>query len=360
MCYSIVYHGLSNDEGNAKIMKPDEYRNFLIASIPGARKASGGKEVLCRCRYCPDSKNPTHAHFYISVPQSEDELSFFNCYKCHSSGIVTNKTLVEWGIYDPKMGIDITLHNKKIMKNPRNIQYRDDVIYKLKYNDITIDDLSKYKLDYINTRLGIDLSFDDCIKHKIVINLDDILRQNNLPGTRDPRVLDILDSSFIGFVSVNNAFINMRRLVDKQLPYGLNKRYINYSLFNKFDNTHRFYVVPTQYDLRKPIRLHLSEGPFDSLGIYKNLRGGTMDNDIYSSIGGSGYKGIIKYFINTLKLPNLEINYYPDADVDQHILLDIAEALKPFNFPFIIHRNELGKDFGVKSDQMKEILFKVD
>lgn len=340
-------------------MKSNDYRNFLLSNIPGAKPASGGKEVLCRCRYCPDSSNPRHAHFYISVPQSEDELSFFNCYKCHSSGIVTNKVLIEWGIYDSNIGIDITLHNRKVMKNPRNTMFQDDVIYNLRYTDITVDDLSKYKLDYINNRLGVNLSFDDCIRHKIVINLDDILMQNNLAGTRDGKVLELLDSSYIGFISVNNAFINMRKVVDKDLPYGLNKRYINYSLFNKFDNTHRFYVVPTQYDLTKPIKLHLCEGPFDNLGILYNLRNGEIDNDIYSSIGGSGYKGIIKYFINTLKLPNLEINYYPDAEIDQNILLDIAEVLEPFHFPFYIRRNEIGKDFGVRKDQMKEVIFEV-
>lgn len=341
-------------------MNSDDYRNFLLGSIPGARKASGGKEVLCRCRYCPDSRNPTHAHFYISIPQSPDEPSFFNCYKCHSSGIVTNKTLIEWGIYDPNIGIEITLHNKKVMRNPRNNHFRDDIIYNIRYNDITVDDLSKYKLDYINNRMGFNFTFEDCIRHKIVINLDDILKQNNLTGTRDARVLEILDSSFIGFISVNNAFINMRKIIDKELSYGLGKkRYINYSLFNKYDNTHRFYVVPTQYDLTKPIKLHLSEGPFDNLGILYNLNNGIMNNDIYSNIGGSGYKGIIKYFINTLKLPNLEINYYPDAEIDQNIILDIADALEPFHFPFNIIRNEIGKDFGVRKDQMKPISFTV-
>lgn len=342
-------------------MKPDDYKNFLMSSIPGAKPVSGGREILCRCRYCPDSSNPRHAHFYISIPQSEDEPSFFNCYKCHSGGIVTNKTLIEWGIFDSDMGIKITLHNRRIMNNPKNkMKYMDNVVYNIRYNDITIDDLSKYKLDYINNRLGTNLTFDDCIRYKIVINLDDILKQNKLTGTRDPRVLEILDSSFVGFLSVDNAFINMRKITDKELPYGLNKRYINYNMFNKMDNTHRFYVVPTLYDLTKPINIHLSEGPFDNLGILFNLRDGKMDNDIYSSIGGSGYKGIIKYFINTLKLPNLNINYYPDAEIDQNILLDIADVLKPFNYPFTIRRNELSKDFGVRKEEMKEIIFEVN
>lgn len=342
-------------------MNSEEYRNFLLASIPGARSASGGKEIVCRCRYCPDSRNPRHAHFYISVPQSEDEPSLFNCYKCHSSGLVTNKTLIEWGVYDTHIGMELILHNKRIMNNPKTAMiYRDDIVYNVKYDHITVDDLSKYKLEYINKRLGSNLSFDDCMKMKIVINLDDILNRNNIPATRDPRVVEVLDNSFIGFLSVNNAFINMRKITDKELPYGLNKRYLNYSLFNKVDNTHRFYVIPTQFDLLKPINLHLSEGPFDSLGIYLNLRNGVMDNDIYANIGGSGYKGIAKYFINTMKLPNLRINYYPDADQSQHTLFDIAEALRPFKFPFTIIRNEIGKDFGVRKDRMKPITVPVE
>lgn len=342
-------------------MNPQEYSDFLLSHIPGSRRASGGKEILCRCRYCPDSSNPRHAHFYISVPQSKNDLSFFNCYKCHSSGIVTNKTLIEWGIYDPHIGMELTLHNKKIISNPQQMmRFSSDMIYKIKYTHITIDDLSKAKLDFINRRLGSNLTFDDCIRMKIVINLQDLLKENNLGYTRDPRIVDLLDSSYIGFISVNNAFVNMRKIVDKDLPFGLNKRYLNYSLFNKVDNTHRFYVIPTQFNITKTIRLHLSEGPFDSLGIYTNLMGGRMDNDIYSNIGGSGYKGIIKYFINTLKLPNVEVNYYPDAEISQHLLLDIAEALRPFHFKFNIIRNEIGKDFGVRKDQMKPIILPVD
>ena len=200
-------------------MNSDEYRNFLLSNLQGSRSVSGGKEVLTRCRYCPDSSNPNHAHFYISVPQNEDELSFFNCYKCHSCGIVTNNTLLEWGIYDPQVGIRLIQHNKKIFRNPKNLAYRDDIVYNIKYTHITKDDLSKYKLDYINNRLGLSLTYDDCIKLKIVLNLKDLLYENHLKGTRHPNIIEQLDSSFIGFLSVNNAFINMRKVVENKNLY---------------------------------------------------------------------------------------------------------------------------------------------
>lgn len=336
-------------------MNIENYTNFLLSSLPNARLVSGGKEILTRCQYCPDSKDKRHGHFYISIPQNENEPSLFNCYKCHSSGVVTNKTLLEWGIYDYNVGIDIINHNKKIMSNPKNFYMNNNIKYNIKYTNITIDDLSKYKLDYINKRLGLNLSFDDCIRFKIVLNLNDIIFENNLKYTRDGRVVELLDNSFIGFLSSNNAFLNMRRIVEKELPFGLNKRYVNYNLFNKIDNTHRFYIIPTNIDLLQPINLHISEGPFDTLGIYFNLRNCINDNSVYSNIGGSGYKGIIKYFINTLKIPNININIYPDSDIDNYILYDILKFIEPFDINCNFIRNEIGKDFGVRKDQMKPI-----
>ena len=47
------------------MMDWNAYKNFLLNNIPGAKVVSGGKEILCRCRECPDSADPNHAHFYI-------------------------------------------------------------------------------------------------------------------------------------------------------------------------------------------------------------------------------------------------------------------------------------------------------
>ena len=29
-----------------------QFINFIKSKIPGAREVSGGKEIVCRCRYC--------------------------------------------------------------------------------------------------------------------------------------------------------------------------------------------------------------------------------------------------------------------------------------------------------------------
>ena len=77
------------------MINPDLYRSHLLNSIPTAVQASGGKQINCRCFFCPDGKNPSSKHFYISIPTEEKEPSLYYCHKCHSSGVMTYKKLIE-------------------------------------------------------------------------------------------------------------------------------------------------------------------------------------------------------------------------------------------------------------------------
>ena len=337
-------------------MDPIEYRNFLLSKIPKSKSVSGGREVNCRCMYCSDSNNSNKGHFYISIPRDESEPSMFDCKKCPAHGMVTNSKLIEWGIYDAEMGIKLNLHNKKLGKSSNKL-YTNNEIYNIRYSNITDDKLTKYKLSYINNRLGINLSYDDCIKEKIILNMLDLIKQNNLTPTRHKYIMECLDTSFIGFLSYDNSYINMRNLQINEVPSSIDKRYINYNIFNNIDNTRNFYVIPNKINLfnTNPIELHVAEGPFDILSIYHNVRK-TMDNCIYAAAIGSGYKGLIRYFINNLRLINIIIHIYPDADIQQYKMEDIADLLYPFKIPIYIHRNTMKgeKDFGVPISKIKE------
>ena len=88
----------------------------------------------------------------------------------------------------------------------------------------------------------------------------------------------------------------------------------------------------------------------------------TFDRCIYSAVGGSGYKGLINFFIHLLKIPNLEIHVYPDNDQSRYTMIDISTFLKPFNYPFYIHRNISPgeKDFGVSSGRIIEVIERVN
>ena len=342
----------------------EDYYQYLMTHIqPICKPASGGSWLNCRCFYCPDSRNPNHAHMYISIPQSETDVSVYYCQKCKAVGLVTSQKLIEWNLFDSDISLELNKWNKKNMNLPQNIKYKGAVVYKLNNDYVSDDKLSRFKLQYINDRLGSNLTFSDCLKLKIALNLSDIFRRNKIQYTRDPRIIDQLDSGFVGFISVDNAFLNMRNIgTVKELHPSINTRYVNYNLMGKYDNACRFYTVPANIDVANitPVKLHVAEGAFDALSIYLNMHR-SSNRDIVTSVGGSGYKGVIRYFVSLLKIPNLEIHVYPDNDQSRDTIVDIAEYLAPFKFPFYIHRNVyIGeKDFGVPISRIKEVIERI-
>lgn len=338
----------------------NNYKQFLLSNIPTAKEASGGKFVACRCFYCPDGKSRDSRHFYIHIPESNDDPSWYYCHKCHNSGIVTNKTLLSWGIYDNNIGQELIYHNKKCARSTKNSRYYNYTSLNIR-NIINDSELSRIKLDYINNRIGQNFTLQDLSDLKICLNLLDLLNGNNIQTfTRDPRIVEQLNANFLGFLSIDNMFVNMRRLCDEGLVLNnIDKRYVNYKIMDKFDTSNRFYTVPTSIDLNYPERLkiHIAEGPFDILSIYTNLR--NRERGIYTSIAGSNYLGIIFYFINTFKIPFFELHIYPDNDKSgsNEIMNKIAGYVKPLiNSPIYIHRNIYPneKDFGVSPDKIKE------
>lgn len=341
----------------------NEYSTFLQTHIkPWCRSASGGRVVNCRCFYCSDSKNTNHGHFYISIPQSDDELSLFYCQKCKVGGVVTPEKLIEWNIFDSDISSLLSDKNRKAMNNPNNLKYKSLKKYNVRYDYISTDDLTSAKLAYINSRLGTSLNYIDCINMKIILNLSDLFKANYyLNKTRSNMIIDQLDGGFIGFLSYDNAFLNMRKFTDViNYHKSIDKRYVNYNVMGKYDNTCRFYCIPNTINLMYPIHLHVAEGPFDILSIYYNIAT-EYNNHIFCAVGGSGYKGLIRYFISILRTPNLIIHVYPDNDQDRSTIIDISDYLYPFGYQFYIHRNIFSgeKDFGVPKNRIQEVIERI-
>lgn len=343
-----------------------KYKEYLLSVISSAKLASGGRVINCRCFECPDSRDPKSKHFYISIPQSEDEPSLYYCHKCHCSGVVTYRTLIDWGIYDDKIAIELDSHNKTCSYSSKNNRYYKRDVYNLS-NDYTNDDnTSIAKLNMINNRLGCNFTYEELHRLKIVLNLNDLLRRNNINQlTRDQSIVSQLDANFIGFISIDNAFLNMRRMCDEGKVYkSIDKRYINYKIFDKFDTSERFYTIPTHIDLSIPerIKIHVAEGPFDILSVYKNLR--HEERGIYTSIAGSNYIGIAMYFLTIFKLPYVEFHYYPDNDKygSNQVMNRVADMLRPMQIPLYVHRNQAygEKDFGVSINRIKESVYKIN
>lgn len=328
----------------------------LLLTLPLAGYAQGGRWITCRCRYCNDSLNAYHKHFGIHIPQNDKELFYFNCFKCHTSKRLEPADLIAWGFNDIDMLGELSRWNSRVLALPENRMFKNQ-IFKVKNTNVTGGKVTEAKLKYINTRLGINMTLPEAIENKIVFNLRDLLDQNHIHAlSRNPNIVDNLNRGFVGFLTQDRAFVNMRRLVKEEyLPECLHKRYVNYNIFNKYDNTQRYYTIPSTIDdLCPKIRLIIAEGPFDILSIYYNIFNKDKDNIIYTSITGSGYLQILEFFIIKSKLINLEVHIFKDKDISLQLMKDIKELLKIFNIPLIVHENgyQGQKDYGVSKDKI--------
>lgn len=332
----------------------DRLKETLLSTMPMAAPASGGNLVVFRCPFCGDSHNATSKHFYVSLGYDGRPFLFY-CHKCKESGLLSNVILMAWGIYDLDIGIKVTNFNKQ--KKFDNYRQEESKTYNLTNILLEYNQFTEIKLKYINNRLGQNLSYEDLINLKIVLNLNDIIKANNITKlTRDPSIVAQLDRSFIGFISKDNAFLNMRNLTPGKVYKTIDKRWVNYNIFGKQNTKEKFYILPTQIDLNNPqrIKVNIAEGPFDILSIYFNLCN-QAKHSIYCAMQGSNYINILKYILTDLALYNIEIHLYIDNDVQPNLEM-IANILAVYNIPLYVHQNmmEGEKDFGVPIDKINE------
>ena len=314
--------------------------------------------------YCGDSKDKKHAHFYISVPMNNDELSFYHCKKCPAHGIVDNEVLSKIGCEDSSLSIEIIKHNTRVLKLPKYKSLKKINIYPLKNEFIREDQNNKYKLQYINNRIGSNYNYSDLSKLKIFLNLYDILNSNRLELTRHKMVGDNLDKYFIGFISYDNSYCGLRKIVDIDLHKSVNKRYINYSLVNKVDDRKNYYIIPSNIDILNPlpVRIHIAEGQFDILSIFHNLNNDNIYQNIYIACGGKGYLQTLEFILEEIGVINFEIHYYPDRDVNDYELgRDVLRHLENLSCNVFIHRNIFDgeKDYGVPLSKIKDSTIQV-
>ena len=346
-------------------MDPQEYCNFLFTHMQRAKFASGKKFITCRCPECGDSANPSSTHLYIYIPWNNDSASWYYCHHCNSSGIIDYKKLIEWDIFDKDIADDLVELNRRCLNESRHSKYYNRTYYKIHNTYTTYDNQSEIKRQYICNRIGYNLSYEDLKKLKIVLNLKDLLKENHINSyTRHESIVSDLDKYFVGFLSIDNAFLNMRRTCPQgQIYSSIDKRYVNYKIFDKEDTTQRFYTIPTRIDLNSIYRIpfHIAEGPFDILSIYLNLR--NRSNGIYTSATGSNYISTILYFLIDLQLPFIELHIYPDNDKlgDDTRIYNIINKLPDPTISVYVHRNiKPGqKDFGVPLQDIQEIITKI-
>lgn len=341
--------------------------NYLLQTFPDARLASGGSEVVMRCRFCGDSQKDNHArHLYIKV---NGDTPVYNCFKCNSRGILTPDVLrtfkPDYDNSDTQMMELLKQHNVESSKALKSMRLRDHS-FNIQNQYISMTHLSETKLKYINHRLGLYLTYRDLIDNKIVLNLGDLLRSNYITEyTRDDNTLGIFDKFGIGFLSLDNGFVTIKNLADPgTVPSYLDNKYNTYSIFKDVEG-YRSYMIPSMiyYDSLDPIQVHIAEGPFDILSIFYNLRSSNRHQNVYLAICGKAYFNAVQMCMNKYAFMNAEFHLYVDNDVSNNDfeLMKVKNFLRQIHCNLFIHRNVYPneKDMGVDKNHIKESVIEI-
>lgn len=341
---------MNNKNNNAAF---EALKVYMVENY-GAKLAAGGKEIIKRCHFCGDSRDVTSKHLYIGM---RDGLIVYNCFKCPAQGIVDGKFFRDLGCYDIDL-INICNQNNKnntaYTENVRKTHFLKNVIPRFTYREAPE---SIKKLEYINNRLGVNLTINDLARFKIVLNLYDYINANTIGNlTRYKDICDQLDQVFIGFLSADSSYINFRRIVPEGIVHkNIDTRYVNYNIYGLLDNASKYYIIPSIINPSQPLNIYIAEGVFDILGVYLNTDN-DKSNSIFASIGGKSYMNIITNLILKYGFMKFTLHIYIDNDIDDYEIHKIANLLRPIGCRIFMHRNTFPgeKDYGVPKDRIKD------
>lgn len=311
--------------------------------------------IVTRCPFCGDSvKSKDKGHLYIKVILAIDEVSWYICQKCQTSGHTDDYLLSMLNRYDDELEFLRKVHKTNISKKIGNLGIRDTKRQPINLLPPLNNIYTKAKLNYINNRLKIKLTQADIDRYRIVFNLKDFMNYNNIKiRTRHDRVIDMLDEVYVGFLTAKDEFVNCR-IIDDNLINVYNKRYENYNLFDAHDNTRRFITFKNKIDVMKNITIVSTEGPFDLMGVYEHVYDKRDKNKIFVANMGMSAESVVMYYMKKGIIFN-KLQLY----ADQGVTLDYYRKLKKnlgykYRGEIEVFYNDFKdkKDFGVPKDEI--------
>ena len=336
-------------------MDKEELKQFLLNNLPLAREAKSGEQIVCQCAVCstPDTKG----HCYIGPFDDSDSPIMYNCFRCDPTeerrkGVVNQEFLNRYQLW--MTGDYGNNPNRSYIKKKRigNRQVLDIA------NSIEDTRENRLKLQYINKRLGLQLTYQDLVGLKIFLNLQYLLNSNNIHRySRDASIIQLLGSNFLGVLGVNNNMLSLRRLIETGLPNVVNKKYINYVVTDKID-AEKFYMMPNSVDMMKPVHIHIAEGFFDILGIFFNVMNCNTEQNLYIAGFGKSYEESLKFLVCNFPMLYTVVHLYPDLDVTDYVVRGICNNIQPVVNELYVHRNiyrgegKQEKDFGVPREKI--------
>lgn len=336
----------------------------LLKTLPVCKPSSNLRNWVVRCPYCGDSRTSNHGHFSIRVDEQSSAPMIYRCFKCNDSGLLTVQTLEDLGL---RVSGDLTNGISFLNRVGSNSSYFKDRIKKFKVPVPRDTAENAQKLDYINRRLGTSITYEECSEYRIILSIAEFMRFNGIKISKDNTgsTIDIplrsireFEKNYIGFLSSNNNKITFRDFTPDQSGFFGRYYKLTIDLMNRTPNT--FYGLRNQFDLLYDglIEIHIAEGTFDILSVYKNLPHTDSQNSLFFASCGYGFNTILKYLVYMGVTTDVILHVYSDADKTDE---DHIRSLRKGNLNLwldhvFIHRNSYPgeKDFGVSPDKIRE------
>lgn len=337
-------------------------------------KKVNSTELRTRCPYCGDSDNIKKGHFYIKINPNDNYKIVCHCFKCDepNNGIMTEETLRLFGIEDKELIEGIKELNKNADKvDTKNLssEYQLDVSNPNLYYDFKVPEVTLgYKTDYVSRRLGINFTKDDFNKMKVITSLKEFLRLNNIKEVPyNLSMIDKLDNYFIGFLSNNKTHIFFRDTRDKRSLSSFEQNFpswLKYPITKKSKEAKAFYFMESSLDIftNDTININVAEGVLDIVSICYNMTN-YDSNSIYIAVTGKYYDQLLLYLLDLgIVGSNVILNIYADNDAvynkkaknptTPEYYREKLNKIKYLYKEVNIYYNKIGKDFGVKRNEI--------
>lgn len=342
-------------------MSVEEFKKDLwdsLTDVPSA-KIIARNQIVMRCPICGDSKkDPNKKRFYVKLDLKDNNSPvLYHCFNCESSGILTPSLLRSLDINNLTLNSNLLSYNKKSLKNIKKSLGLNNNEFNFKIPKPRDNNSNKLKMDYLNNRLGLNLSLDNWARFKVIFSLNDFMKLNNIETlTTSYEKANLLESDYVGFLTSKQEFINFRLITNNKEA----KRYEKYTIYKNLDNSRKFYTIPMYIDLltSEPIYINIAEGVFDILGVYFHVREQNLRNNIYVAVCGSGYLSPLQYFIKLGVFgKNVIVNIYSDNEYEKSpwYYRNIVKEIGPFVGKINLYYNDKSKDFGVPKKQIEVI-----
>lgn len=313
---------------------------------------NSGTEISIRCPYCGDSiKSENSAHLYIKT----DVPFFYFCQRCNTSGIVTPDFLKDIKVYDTSLATEIYNVNKTMKYNKSKKSKHSEFANK---DGIFIPPaagtkLELKKLNYINNRLGTNISLEEAVdKFRMILNFKEFILYNDIDEfTESTEMVAKLHKTALGFLSYDQSNIVFRSFLSKEES---GYRYHNYNVLGNYEDSKRFYTIQSKIDIfQTELNVVATEGIIDIIGVYNHFyKDKDNSNTLFVAINGKGYNLVFNYLAR-LGFLKMNISIFSDSDVDISFYKYIKSQNDILsNQKIKIYYNKIGKDYGVKKEQI--------